>query len=240
MIKLFQEDCLKKLADLEDNSVDLCLTDPPYGTTCQKWDEIIPFTEMWTQLHRIVKPNGAILLFATNPFDKLLAVSNIKHYKYDWIWQKEQGTGQLNAKKQPMRKHEYILVFYRNQPKYNPQFTEGKPYHIKRDLDTDGIRLYNGISNKSETISDGKRYPVSVINFNRELTNRFHPTQKPVALLEYLIRTYTNENETVLDFTMGSGSTGVACNNTNRSFIGIENNEKYFKISEERILNDNK
>jgi DNA modification methylase len=228
-------DCLEKMKDYPDNYFDMVLNDPPYGTTCQKWDSVIDFKEMWKQLIRVTKQNSAILMFAANPFDKLLGASNIAMYKYDWVWIKEQGTGQLNAKKQPLRKHENILVFYRKQPKYNPQFSEGDPYTIKRNIKTEGLYLYNGISEKSETINTGGRYPTSELRYNRELRNRFHPTQKPIALLEYLIRTYTDENDNVLDFTMGGGSTGIACKKSNRNFYGIENNQKYFDIAVKRI-----
>ena len=228
-------DCLDVMKEYPDGFFDMVLTDPPYGTTFQKWDSIIDFKLMWKELVRITKPNSPILLFAANPFDKLLGASNISMYKYDWVWIKEQGTGQLNSKKQPLRKHENILVFYRKQPKYNIQFSNGEPYHIKRNVKSDGLNLYNGISEESETKSDGRRYPTSELRYNRELQKRFHPTQKPVALLEYLIKTYTDEKDKVLDFTMGSGSTGVACKNLNRSFYGIEKEQKYYTIATTRI-----
>ena len=234
-VNLWLGDCLDIMKDYEDEMFDMILTDPPYGTTYQKWDSVIDFNAMWKQLLRITKPTAPILLFAANPFDKLLGASNISMYKYDWVWIKEQGTGQLNSKKQPLRKHENILVFYRKQPKYNIQFAVGEPYHVKRNLKTEGLSLYNGISEESETKSDGRRYPTSELRYNRELKKRFHPTQKPVLLLEYLINTYTSENDKVLDFTMGSGSTGVACKNTNRIFYGIEKEEKYFNIAKSRI-----
>jgi len=232
---LYLGDCLNVMKDFSDGLFDMILCDPPFGTTCLEWDSAIDFSKMWVELKRISKSNAAILLFAANPFDKPLACSNIEMYKYDWIWLKEQGSGQLNSKKQPLRKHENILVFYKKQPIYNPQFTQGKPYSIKRNIKTEGLLLYNGIAKETETISNGDRYPTSELRFNRELSHRYHPTQKPVLLLEYLINTYTNDGMKVLDFTMGSGSTGVACKYTNRDFYGIEKEERYFNIAKKRI-----
>ena len=230
MINLMQGDCLERMKEIPDGSVDMILTDPPYGTTNCKWDSIIPLEQMWSHLKRVIKPNGAIVLTAAQPFTSVLVCSNLKQFKYEWVWQKESGTGMLNAKKQPLRDSESVLVFYKKQATYNPQFTKGKPYTVKKGSDS---QLYNKSENVV-TVNTGKRYPKTVQKFNRD-RGSFHPTQKPVALMEYLIKTYTNENQTILDFTMGSGSTGVACVNTNRNFIGIELDENYFNIASERI-----
>ena len=232
MIGLRKGDCLDIMKDIESGSIDAIITDPPYGTTACKWDSVIPFDLMWEQLNRIIKPNGAIVLFGSEPFSSALRMSNIKNYKYDWVWVKENGTGFLNSKKQPLRNNEQISVFYKKQPLYNPQMRKGfKPYIIKQgETKTDNYGSQTGAT----TISNGERFPLNTITFKRD-SNKVHPTQKPVALMEYLIKTYTNETETVLDFTMGSGTTGVACKNLNRSFIGIEQDDKYFQIAKDRI-----
>ncbi len=231
MISLIHGDCLEKMKDIESGSVDAIITDPPYGTTACKWDSVIPLEPMWEQLNRIIKPNGAIVLFGSEPFSSALRMSNIKNYKYDWKWDKIVPTNFLNAKKQPMRLFEDIIVF--NSKTYYPIM-------IKRD------KPIKGYATKSSTNSDIKldkttrvythKYPTNKIEL-KKLKGAEHPTQKPVKLMEYLIKTYTNENETVLDFTMGSGTTGVACKNLNRSFIGIEQDDKYFEIAKERIEN---
>jgi len=238
LIKLIQGDCLEEMKNIPDGSIDAIITDPPYGTTACKWDSVIPFDRMWEQLHRVIKPNGAIVLFGSEPFSSALRMSNIKNYKYDWTWVKEQGTGFLNSKKQPLKNNETISVFYEKQPTYNPQMRLGfKPYTCKQGVHK--TQNY-GKQTGAVTISNGERYPLNTIKFDRD-KDKQHPTQKPVALMEYLIKTYTNEGETVLDFTMGSGTTGVACVNTGRDFIGIEQDEKYLKIAEERIKSlDNK
>ena len=226
-------DCLELMKHIPDGSVDMVLTDPPYGTTACKWDNVIPFEPMWAELKRVIKSNGAIVLFGSEPFSSCLRMSNIKNYKYDWVWVKEQGTGFLNSKKQPLRNNEQISVFYQKQPTYNRQMRMGfKSYETKKGGLTDN---YNKDS-KDEilTKSNGERYPLNTLYFTRD-KDKQHPTQKPVALLEYLIKTYTQENETVLDFTFGSGSTGVAAKNTNRKFIGIEMDEGYFEIAKQRI-----
>jgi len=232
MIKLIQGDCLEEMMDIEPESIDAIICDPPYGTTACKWDSVIPFSEMWQHLNRIIKPNGAIVLFGSEPFSSALRMSNIKNYKYDWYWNKGQGTGFLNSKKMPLKSIENILVFQES-INYNPQMRTGfKPYECKQGkTKTDNYGKQTGAVTKS----NGERYPLTLIDFNRD-KDKQHPTQKPVALMEYLIKTYTNENETVLDFTMGSGTTGVACKNLNRNFIGIELDETYFKIAEERII----
>ena len=240
MINLIQGDCLEKMKDIPDNSVDMVLCDPPYGTTACKWDVVIPFDLMWIELKRIIKDNGAIVLFGSEPFSSYLKLSNIKMFKYDWIWEKENGTNFLNVKFQPFKVHEMVSVFSlgassytsKGGMKYYPQKTFGlKPYKI-----TSKQGLYTYDSFTLETVSenkDGSRMPRSVQKFNTE--KGLHPTQKPVPLLEYLVKTYTLENEVVLDFTMGSGSTGVACKNLNRNFIGIEKDENYFQIATNRI-----
>ena len=238
--KLYNGDCLEIMDRLieEGVKVDCILTDPPYGTTACKWDTIIPFDEMWESLNKLIKPNGAIVLFGSEPFSSALRMSNIKKYKYDWIWRKDKGTNIFMAKKMPMKNIENISVFYSKLPTYNPQMRKGKPYtKIQRNSKL-GEHLGNGNTKASDKINkDGLRYPLLDLYFARDTSkgNSYHPTQKPVALLEYLIKTYTNENEIVLDFTMGSGSTGVACMNTNRKFIGIELDENYFNISKQRI-----
>lgn len=233
MVDLRLGDCLELMKDIPDGSVDLVLTDPPYGTTACKWDNVIPLEPMWEQLNRIIKPNGAICLFGSEPFSSALRISNIKNFKYDWIWEKPQGVNPLLAKKQPLNNIEVVSVFYKKQPTYNPQFEEGKPYHTIRDKN-DRICEVNGHTfRQTETVNNGYRYPKRVLKYARQ--NGDHPTQKPTTMLEYLIKTYTNDGETVLDFTMGSGSTGVACVNTNRNFIGIEIDEGYFEIAKKRI-----
>jgi DNA modification methylase len=237
-IELMKGDCLERMKEIPDGSVDLILTDPPYGTTQNKWDSVINLESMWGQLKRVIKPNGAIVMTAAQPFTSVLVCSNLKMFKYDWTWKKPKGTGHLNAKKQPMRDKEDVLVFYSKPCKYNPQMTEGVPYkdkagkdHSKSTSMTENYGRYTNFRNNNE----GTRYPKQVLEFGVVERGSLHPTQKPVALLEYLIRTYTDEGETVLDFTMGSGSTGVACVNTNRSFVGIELDDNYFNIAEKRI-----
>ena len=235
IMQLFNDDCLKVLPTIPDKSIDLILTDPPYGKTQCKWDSVIPFEPMWNQLIRVIKDNGCIALFGSEPFSSNLRMSNIKQFKYDWVWQKEQGTGFGNAKKQPLRNLEIISIFYKNQCLYNPQKSKGKPYKTKSKSGNHKGSVYeDGGLNSIITVNEGNRFPLQLLKFNRD-KNKIHPTQKPVALLEYLIKTYTNENDSVLDFTMGSGSTGVACKNTNRDFIGIELDQEYFDIAKQRI-----
>ena len=231
MIDLRHGDCLELMKDIPDGSVDLVLTDPPYGTTACKWDSVIPFEPMWEQLNRIIKPNGAICLFGSEPFSSALRMSNIKNFKYDWVWEKEQGANFMLCKYQPYKVHEIVSVFSKSTHNYFPQMTDGKPYVSGKGTSGD----ITGNVKKIQTKNDGKRYPRSIQKFCTDKSKSKHPTQKPIALLEYLIRTYTNEGDTVLDFTMGSGSTGVACVNTNRRFIGIELDDKYFEIAKQRI-----
>ena len=239
---LLHGDCLELMKSIPDGSIDAIITDPPYGTTACKWDSVIDFTLMWEQLNRIIKPNGAIVLFGSEPFSSALRMSNIKNYKYEWIWEKHKGTGHLNAKRQPMCNHENILVFGQSNIVYNPQKTEGKPYKLRgsHNISPDGI-TYNGSKplkvGYSGDYDSSKRYPLTIQKFDNhnQKSDRHHPTQKPTALFEYLLKTYSNENMTIFDPCMGSGTTGIACKNTNRSFIGIERDEAYFKIAEQRI-----
>ena len=235
--KIYQGDCLEVMDKLIKNGikVDMILTDPPYGTTACKWDSVIPFDEMWIKLNKLTKSNGAIVLFGSEPFSSTLRMSNIKNYKYDWVWEKPQGINPLLAKKQPLNNIEYIHVFYKKQPIYNPQFEYGKPYKRTRDEKERLCEINNHIFKETTTINEGKRYPKRILKFKRE--TGMHPTQKPVDLMEYLIKTYTNEGDLILDFTMGSGSTGVACINTSRDFIGIELDEGYFDIAKDRLEN---
>ena len=230
-INLIQGDCLEKMKEIPDKTIDMILCDLPYGTTQNKWDSVIPLDIIWEQYKRIIKDNGAIALFAQTPFDKVLGISNLKMLKYEWIWEKEQGTGFLNAKKMPLKNHENILIFYKKPPIYNPQMKKGKPYTLERNTFTVN---YGKQVDMVRTENTGERYPLTILKFKRD-KEKLHPTQKPVALLECLIKTYTNEGEIVLDNCMGSGSTGVACLNTNRRFIGIEKDEKYFEIACNRI-----
>jgi DNA modification methylase len=227
---LHHGDCLELMKAIPPGSVDMILTDPPYGTTACKWDNVIHFEPMWEQIWRVLKPNGACLLFGSEPFSSALRMSQIKRFKHDWYWKKKAGTGFLNAKKYPLMIVETISVFCLKTPVYHPQFSKGKPYNITAGSKTDNYGQYNSVT----TINEGFRYPLNFIEFAKDYAKQ-HPTQKPVALLEYLIKTYTLEGETVLDFTMGSGSTGVACVNTGRNFIGIEMDDKYFEIAKQRI-----
>lgn len=233
MIDLRLGDCLEVMKTIESGSVDAIITDPPYGTTACKWDSVIDFELMWEQLNRIIKPNGAIVLFGSEPFSSALRMSNIKNYKYDWVWIKEQGTGFLNAKRQPLRNNEQISVFYKKQCTYNPKMIGNEKRIVKRKNKPQTTDNYGFSMQPTESVYYG-RYPNNTLIFNRD-NNKQHPTQKPILLMEYLIRTYTNEGETVLDFTTGSGSTMVACQNTNRNGIGIEMDENYFNIAKQRI-----
>ena len=234
-VQLFKGDCLEIMKGIEDKSIDMILCDLPYGTTRNKWDSVIPFDELWKEYKRIIKDNGVIALTSQGIFTAKLILSNEKWFKYKLVWEKSKTTNFLNAKKQPLRKHEDICVFYNKQPQYNPQMTEGKPYDkgVRKDRLTGSYGNFNPVHVKSE----GMRYPTDVVYFKTAETEGrvYHSTQKPIALLEYLIKTYTNENEIVLDNCMGSGSTGIACLNTNRRFVGIEKDDKYFEIAKKRI-----
>lgn len=236
MFKLWHGDCLDLMKDIPDGSIDAVICDPPYGTTICKWDSVIDLDAMWQQLERVIKDNGVIALFAQTPFDKVLGASNLKLLRHEWIYEKTMATGGMNAKKMPLKAHENILIFYKRLPTYNPQFEKGKPYKVTRyKASIKGVYEDNGLNEVFESVNTGKRYPRSVIKFSNPNNNSFHPTQKPVDLMEYLVKTYTNENDLVLDFTMGSGSTGVACAKTNRGFIGIELDRDYYDIAVSRI-----
>ena len=233
MQKLLHGNCLDLLPTLPDDSVDLLLVDLPYGTTACKWDEIIPLDLLWKQYNRICKKTAAMVFTAAQPFTSILATSNIENFRYEWIWEKPQGTNPMNSKIMPLKSHENILIFYRKKPTYNPQMWKSTPYKgFKSDTSKIG-EVYGSANSKHRDNPEGTRYPKTVLRFKQEKGH--HPTQKPVALMEYLIKTYSNENETILDNTMGSGTTGVACANTNRKFVGIEFDEKYFNIAKNRI-----
>lgn len=238
---LLQGDCLELLPTIQDNSIDMILADLPYGMTANKWDSVIPLKPLFEQYKRIIKDHGAICLFGQEPFSSVMRLSNLKMFKYDWIWEKPKASGFLLAKKRPLSAHEVVSVFYKKMPTYNPQFTEGKPYirEFKKGQQGSQSESYNHVPNPLKTRrSDGKRYPRSVQKFTTAEFDDFHgshPTQKPVALLEYLIKTYTNEGMTVLDNCMGSGSTGVAAKKLNRNFIGMELDKEYFEIAKQRI-----
>jgi len=227
-------DTLERMREIPDGSVDMILCDLPYGTTACKWDTVIPFEPLWTQYKRVIKPNGAIVLFGSEPFSSALRMSNIKQYKYDWIWDKVRPSGFQIAKYVPMKRHEIVSVFCDGTPNWNPQ-------KEKRDKPVKG-RVASSSDSSPLAYSDGivrtydDKNPQSILVYSKQSDGKYvHPTQKPVALMEYLIRTYTNKGETVLDNTMGSGTTGVACVNTGRKFIGIERDEKYMEIAKSRI-----
>ena len=247
MIDLMKGDCLELMKEIESGSVDMVLADPPYGTTACKWDSIIPLEPMWEQLKRIIKPNGAIVMTASQPFTTTLIASNMKMFKYCWVWEKSRALGFTNAKNKPLNKHEDITVFSygttANKSKkkmiYNPQglIEVNKVVNGKKDCDADRAAGGHKFARKSHTskhIQTHTNYPHQIIKF-KSASKTVHPTQKPVALMEYLIKTYTNEGETVLDFTMGSGTTGVAAKKTGRNFIGIELDQGYFDIARKRI-----
>jgi DNA modification methylase len=231
---LLQGDCLKLLPTIQDNSIDLILADLPYGTTRRnKWDVIIPFDPLWDQYMRIIKDHGVIALFGDEPFASELRLSNKKYYRYDWIWVKSRPTGFLNAKKMPLKNTETISIFYKHLPMYNPQMTKGKPY-VVRGNKSKPTTNYDKFTRAVKVINSGTRYPLKTIRFSSP-ARTVHPTQKPVDLLQYLIKTYTDEGMTVLDNCMGSGSTGVAAVELHRNFIGMELDPKYFEIAKERI-----
>ncbi len=232
---LLQGDCLELMKDIPDSSVDLICCDLPYGTTRCKWDTHLDLGELWRHYKRIIKSNGAIILFAQTPFDKVLGVSNLEMLKYEIIWEKTSATGHLNAKRMPMKAHENILVFYDKIPTYNPQKTQGHVRKTAHKRITLNSECYNN-NTKATNYDSTERYPRSVQVFpSDKQKSKLHPTQKPLALLEFLIKTYTVEGDTVLDNCMGSGTTGVACKNLSREFIGIELDDEYFQIAKERI-----
>ncbi len=236
-MKLIHGECINVMSTFGDNSIDMVFCDLPYGTTQNSWDSVIPFEDLWREYRRVVKPNGAIVLTAQSPFDKVLACSNLKDFRYEWIWEKNKATGHLNAKKMPMKAHESVLIFYRKLPVYNPQKTQGhKPMNAVSPRDNvpapDRKRNYNHVEkvlgNPGGTT---ERYPRDILQFpviNNDSPLKFHPTQKPVPLIEYFIETYSNEGDLILDNCMGSGSTAIACLRTNRRFVGIEQDEEFF------------
>lgn len=232
-IELHQGNCLDVLPTI-NKKVDMILCDLPYGTTKNSWDVVIPFEEMWDKLLHLCNDNTPIVFFGNQPFTSLLVTSNLKMFRYSLVWEKNKFSDFLNANRKPMKTNEDILIFYKKQPTYNPQYTYGEPYKRWNTQEAVDKQTNYGKHKQNVSQSDGKRLPTTVLKFNR-VERPSHPTQKPVDLLEWLIKTYTNEDDTVLDFTMGVGSTGVACKNLNRNFIGIELDENYFKIAEDRI-----
>ena len=246
MIDLRKGDCLELMKDIRDKSIDAIITDPPYQITACKWDSVIDFDLMWEQLNRIIKPNGAIVLFGSQPFTTDLINSNRKMFKYEYVWVKNNCTNLVQAKRMPLRAHENILVFYKEQPIFNAtkiKRTENELKRISRNSKTENKKedVYLKAIGTNMQKRELAQYKLAddVLHINsvhgRSKNKVAHPTQKPIELMEYLIKTYTNKNETVLDNTMGSGTTGVACVNTNRNFIGIEKDEKYFDIAQKRI-----
>ena len=231
--ELHNGDCLEVMKSIQDNSVDMILTDLPYGTTACKWDTVLDLEKLWGGYNRILKDNGAVVLNAQQPFTTTLASSNIKNFRYEWIWEKPQGTNPLNAKIMPLKSHENVLVFYQKKPTYNPQMWMSTPYSGFKSNDKKIGEVYGSLNSEHRDNPTGERYPKSILKFKQE--KGLHPTQKPVEMMEYFIKTYTNETEIVLDSTMGSGTTGVACVNTNRNFIGIELDDAYFKTAKNRI-----
>lgn len=238
MLELIQGDCLVEMAKIPDKSIDMVLCDLPYGTTTCAWDEIIPFERLWWHYRRIVKHDGAIVLFGSQPFTSKLICSNLDDFKYCLVWNKNKCGSPSLAKRRPMKTHEDICVFCRGVELYNPQMEVGEPYYRKRSGKSRCNNLGFGFANSTKDIvNNGTRYPKSILNISRDFSaqQQVHPTQKPVPLLEWLIKTYTNEGDVILDNCMGSGSTGVACANLGRSFIGIEKDDEYFNIAEQRI-----
>ena len=231
---LIQGDCLVEMKNIPDKSIDMILTDLPYGVTARnKWDVVIPFDKLWTEYNRVIKDNGAIVLFAQGMFTAELMQSNPKMWRYNLIWQKTQPTGFLNAHKMPLRAHEDICIFYKKLPTYNPQKTDG---HKRKTASRGSASTLNYHETGANTYDSTERFPTSVWTFKKDIQkSALHPTQKPVVLLKELILTYTNEGDTVLDSCMGSGSTGIACIETERNFIGIENDKQYFNIAAKRL-----
>lgn len=235
IIKLLQGDCLGLMKDIPDKSIDMILCDLPFGTTQNEWDKAIPFEPLWGGYNRIIKDNGAIVLFGQGLFTAELACSNKEMFRYRLVWEKTKAGGFLNARRMPLQAHEDISVFYKKLPTYNPQMEAGKPY-VKRAVTNGDGGCYGKFDRVGQTnINNGTRFPRSVLRFSNDNHNSIHKTQKPINLLEYLIKTYTNEGDIVLDNCMGSGSTGIACLNTNRDFVGMELNEEYFSVAKTRI-----
>lgn len=240
MLNLYNADCLEFMKKIPAKSLDMILCDPPYGVTRCKWDREIDLKQMWTQYERIIKDNGVICLFAQTKFFIKLVNSNEKLFRYDLIWDKVLVTGFLNAYRQPLRQHEQIAIFYKKQPKYNPQMGIGKPLHGKGNITQEKIKKNNvyGKFYKTPDLRKGstEKYPTSILRFQKLHSSKMiYPTEKPIELLEYLIKTYTDENDLVLDNCMGSGTTGLACRNTNRNFIGIEIDKDTFELAKKRL-----
>ncbi len=234
-ITLYNNDCLIQMQSIKDKSIDMILCDLPYGMTKNKWDSIIPFENLWKEYHRIIKENGAIVLFGSQPFTSLLVTSNLKYFRYSLVWEKNKFSDFLNAKRKPMKVNEDILIFYKKQPTYNPQYWFSTPYtRWNTQQAVDKQTNYGSHKENIAESKDGKRLPTTVLKFNR-VERPEHPTQKPVDLLEWLIKTYSNENETILDNCMGVGSTGIACKNLKRNFIGIEIEKKYYDIALDKL-----
>ena len=233
MVDIYKGDCLEILPTINDSSVDMIMADLPYGTTACKWDSIIPLEPLWKELNRISKPNAAMVFNAAQPFTTTLATSNMSNFRYEWIWEKPQGTNPMNVKIMPLKSHENILVFYNKKPTYNPQMWYSTPYSGFSSEQSKIGEVYGSAKSKHRNNPEGSRYPKTILKFKQE--KGLHPTQKPVGLMEYLIQTYTNKGDVVLDPTMGSGTTGVACINTDRKFIGIEREKKYFDVAKDRI-----
>lgn len=229
---LMKGDCIQRMKEIPDSSVDMVLTDPPYGLTACKWDSVIPFEPMWEQIKRIIKPQSVIVMTAIQPFTTSLIMSNREMFKYCWVWEKNRATNFPNAKRRPLTAHEDVIVWINGTLRYNPQKTQGHTPTNSAKGRTQGS-IYHGENIRAYEGGDTERFPRTVIKMKCE--RGFHPTQKPVALMEYLIETYTEEGNTVLDFAMGSGTTGIACDNTFRNFIGIEKDDNYFSIAKERI-----
>ena len=234
--KIYNEDCLEGMKRIPDGSVDMILCDLPYGTTANKWDSIIPLEELWEQYERVIKVNGAIVLTAQQPFTTKLIMSNFNIYKYNMVWEKPQGVDPFMVNIRPLNNYEDICVFYKRRATYNPQFVEGEPYEVTRDKNNRVMHTTGSHMKTTTTTNGGYRFPTRVLKFKQQKQG-LHPTQKPVALFEYLIKTYTNKNETVLDNCMGSGTTAIACMNTERNFIGFELDNIYYEKSLERIKN---
>ena len=234
-ITLYNNDCLIQMQSIKDKSIDMILCDLPYGMTKNKWDSVIPFEKLWKEYHRIIKENGAIVLFGSQPFTSLLVTSNLKYFRYSLVWEKNKFSDFLNAKRKPMKVNEDILIFYKKQPTYNPQYWFSTPYtRWNTQQAVDKQTNYGSHKENIAESKDGKRLPTTILKFNR-VERPEHPTQKPVDLLEWLIKTYSNENETILDNCMGVGSTGTACKNLKRNFIGIEIEKKYYDIALDKL-----
>lgn len=234
-IELINGDCLVEMVNIPDKSVDMILCDLPYGITQSKWDVIIPFDKLWEQYNRIIKPNGAVVLFGNEPFSSALRFSNMQYWKYDWIWDKKNKTGILNCKKRPLKQFENIMVFYKKQCIYNPQMTKGR-FRNKKITTKKVFDAYGDLNNEVDNYND-EYYPSNILEFSNagNMKGKLHPTQKPVPLFEYLIKTYTKQGDIVLDNCMGSGTTGIACINTDRKFIGIELDNEYYNLAKDRI-----